>query len=86
MTSADETEIDLNYYAFRSQLPSLLRNHAGQYALMHKQKVISFFDNAIDAITEGLSKYGDGGYSIQEVTRDVENLGFYSYAGGALQA
>lgn len=83
---AESTQLDLNYFAFRSQLPELLRTHAGKYALLYKQQIVSYFDSALDAITAGHEKYGDGEYSVQEVTDEIENLGFYSYAGAALQA
>ena len=82
----ESTQLDLNYFAFRSKLPELLQTHAGKYALLYQQNIVSYFDSAIEALTVGHEKYGEGEYSVQEVTGEIENLGFYSYAGAALQA
>ena len=82
----ESTQLDLNYFAFRSKLPELLRTHPGKYALLYKQQIVSYFDSAIEAMTAGHKQYGEGEYSVQEVTDEIENLGFYSYAGAALQA
>lgn len=67
-------------------LPKLLDKFKGQYALMHGEKVADYFDNPADAVVEGLKRFGQGAYSVQEVTDAVESLGFYSYAGGSVQA
>jgi hypothetical protein len=53
---------------------------------LYKQQIVSYFNSAIEAMTEGHRQYGEGEYSVQEVTDEIENLGFYSYAGAALQA
>jgi hypothetical protein len=69
-----------------SQLPDLVQSHAGQFALLHAQQVVDYFGSAAEAVVEGMKRFGRGEYSVQEVTDEVENLGFYSYAGGALHA
>lgn len=86
MSAIPRGETERNYAAFMSQLPDLLAAHAGQYALLHGQRIVDYFDNAAAAVMAGVAQFGQGAYSVQEVTAEVENLGFYSYAGGALQA
>lgn len=86
MTAMPQSETERNYAAFISQLPDLVQSHEGQYALLHAQKVVAYFDSAADAVVSGIKRYGRDAYSVQEVTSEIENLGFYSYAGGALQA
>lgn len=79
-------EIDRNYEAFERQLPTLLRTHPGKFALMHDEQIVTFFDNAKAAVSQGLRQFGLGKYSVKEVTSQADDLGFYSYAGGSLQA
>jgi len=86
MTAIPRTESERNYAAFMSQLPDLVQSHAGEFALLHAQKVVGYFGSAADAVLEGMRRFGRDAYSVQEVTDEIENLGFYSYAGGALQA
>lgn len=86
MMHAADTEIDRNFEAFRSLLPGLLQAAPGKYALMHAQRVVDLFDSSKSAVIAGLQQFGDGQYSVQQVTEQADNLGFYSYAGGAGQA
>jgi hypothetical protein len=86
MSAIPKTESERNYAAFISQLPDLVDTHGGQFALLHAQKVVEYFESAADAVIEGTRRFGRGQYSVQEVTDEIENLGFYSYAGGPLQA
>lgn len=86
MSAIPHTESERNYAAFISKLPDLLQKHEGQFALLHAQTVVAYFGSAADAVIEGIRLFGQGEYSVQEVTEEVESLGFYSYAGGALHA
>lgn len=79
-------QVDRNYVVFARELPTLLRSHAGKYVLMHDESVIGFSTSAKAAVSEGMKKFGPGNYSVQEITSQPDDLGFYSYAGGALQA
>lgn len=81
-----DTEVDSNFAAFRAMLPSLLQVSPGKYALLHRRELIELYDSSIDAFIEGAKRFGAGDYSVQEVTQEADNLGFYSYAGGAGQA
>lgn len=86
MSAIPQGETERNYAAFMSKLPDLLESHRGEYALLHVQQVVGYYNSAAEAVMAGLTRYGAGAYSVQEVSGEVENLGFYSYAGGALQA
>lgn len=81
-----ETEVDLNFDAFRGMLPDLLQRAPGKYALLHQKKLIELFDSSLAAFIAGARQFGEEQYSVQEVTQQSDNLGFYSYAGGAGQA
>lgn len=86
MQQFGESEVDLNFDAFRGMLPDLLQEAPGKFALLHQEKLIELFDSSIAAFIEGARKFGEQQYSVQEVTQQSDNLGFYSYAGGAGQA
>lgn len=86
MTAIPKTESERNFAAFMSKLPDLLPDHEGQFALLHAQNIVGYFGSAADGVIEGMKRYGADSYSVQEVTDAVEDLGFYSHAGGLLQA
>ena len=86
MQQFGESEVDLNFDAFCSMLPDLLQKAPGKYALLHQKKLIDLYDSSIAAFVEGARKFGEQRYSVQEVTQQSDNLGFYSYAGGTGQA
>lgn len=78
-----DTEVDRNFEAFQTMLPDLLQRAPGKYALLHASSLVELFDTSIAAVVAGLQRFGPGKYSVQEVTERSDNLGFYSYAGGA---
>ena len=77
-TMADQVE--RNFEAFQRLLPDLLSLHAGKFAVLHDETVIDFFDSLSDAVKFGHARFGDANFSVQEVTSQNINLGFYSYA------
>lgn len=79
-------EVDRNFDAFRSMLPDLLQKAPGKYALLHRQDLIDVFENSVAAFIAGMERFGEDEFSVQEVTQQADNLGFYSYAGGAGKA
>lgn len=79
-------QTDKNYDAFTALLPDIIGTQEGKFALLHDSELVSFFDSSISAYVEGVTRYGIGGFSVQEVTNETENLGFYSYAGYPGQA
>jgi hypothetical protein len=86
MSHQSPSEVDINYDAFVQQLPTILEGRRGQFALLHQREIVDYFASAIEAATEGYHRFGEGSYSVQEVTDEADSLGFYSYAGGAGQA
>jgi hypothetical protein len=78
-------EVDLNFEAFLAELPGILPVRRGQYAILRDRSIVAYCGNALAAMTEGARRFADGRYSVQEVTADRDNLGFYSYAGGSGQ-
>lgn len=72
-------EVDANYDAFQRVLGDLLAQHRDQYALMRDRGIIGFFTRPGDAYREGLERFPDERFSIQEVTDEPIDLGFFSH-------
>lgn len=72
-------EIDSNYNAFARQLGNILVAHRDQFALMREGAIIAYFDKPGDAYREGIARYSDEVFSIQEVTDEPIDLGFWSH-------
>ena len=81
-----DQQVDRNFEAFQLALPSIPAIYAGQYALLHQQEIVEYFQSAVAAVVEGMRRYGQGEFSVQQVSERAEDLGFYSYAGGAIEA
>lgn len=86
MRHSIDTEVDRNFDAFSGMLPGLLQSAHGKFALLHDKQLIGLFDSSVLAFVAGTQKFGEHHFSVQEVTQQSDNLGFYSYAGGAGQA
>lgn len=80
MTPAIDVEIDRNMFAFQSHLSSILGSHRGQYALLRDQQIVEFFVSLKSALQAAHERFSDDRYSIQEVTDQPIDLGFYSHA------
>ena len=80
MAHAIEVEIERNYAVFMNMLEELMKNDAGKYALFHHQKLEGVYKNAIEAGKAGYDKFKSKPFSIQLVSKDPVDLGFYSYA------
>ena len=80
MAKKTESEVDRNYEAFLKVLPDLLKSHAGKFAVLHDAQVVEFFDSLADAVRFGTAKFGDARFSVQEVSSQDINLGYYQYA------
>jgi len=75
-----QEQVEKNYEAFVKELPTLLANYGGKFAVMRDGKITQFFDTARDAHLAGQALFSDGLYSIQEVTDTSVDLGFFSHA------
>lgn len=80
MAHAIEVEIERNYAAFVDLLAGLLRHDRGRYALLHDRKLEAVFDTPGEAARSGFARFGEGNYSIQLITDEPVDLGFYSHA------
>lgn len=74
-------EVDANYDFLQRRLATFLRDHEGEYALLKSRELIGFFPKPGEAYREGLRRFHDGIFSIQEVTAEPLDLGFFSHAG-----
>ncbi len=72
-------EVDYNYDVFMRQLADLLPAHRDEYALMRKGEILGFFKKPGDAYREGLARFEDQIFSLQEVTDEPIDLGFWSH-------
>lgn len=80
MPHAVEVEIERNYAAFLDMLDRLLTSNPGQYVLLHDRKMEGVYPTAKEAGRAGYNKYKEEPFSIQLVSREPVDLGFYSYA------
>jgi len=74
-----QEEVDRNFEAFQRELPNIL-HFQGKHALMHDGKIINYYDTIGDAISTGRSMYRDNLFSVQLVTIQPVDLGFFSHA------
>lgn len=72
-------EVDQNYDVFTRLLGTLLRDHRDQLALMRDGEVVGFYLTPREALRAATEKFPDGIFSIQEVTDEPLDLGFWSH-------
>ena len=72
-------EVDRNYDAFARMLGTLLRDHRDQLALMRDGEVVGFYQTPKEALQAATEKFPDSIFSIQEVTDEPIDLGFWSH-------
>ena len=78
--SGQQRQVDENYIAFRALLGELMRTNPGRTALMQDGKVVACFDTDGDAVRAG--RLLGGPFSIQEITDEPVDLGYFSRFGG----
>lgn len=75
------TQVETNYEAFKQQLPKLVAENRGKFALMRAREIVEMFDTARDAFVAGQKMFGSADqFSVQEVIDTPVDLGFYSHA------
>ena len=74
-------EVDANYDFLQRNLAAYLPVRQGQDALLRSRELIEFFEKPGDAYRQGLTRFPDRLFSIQEITDEPLDLGFLSYAG-----
>ena len=72
-------EVDQNYDAFVRMLGTILGEHRDQLALMRDGEVVAFYRTPREALEAAVEKFPDGIFSIQEVTDEPIDLGFWSH-------
>jgi len=72
-------EVDRNYDAFARILGQLLPEHRDQLALMRDGEVVGFYNTPREALQAAAERFTDGIFSIQEVTDEPIDLGFWSH-------
>ena len=72
-------EVDRNYDVFTRMLGTLLREHRDQLALMRDCEIVGFYKTPREALEAASEKFSDGIFSIQEVTDEPIDLGFWSH-------
>ena len=78
-----QKEVDRNFEIFQEKMKNneIEQEFYGKFALMKDGKIVDYFNTWSDAKKAGQLAYKeDSIFSIQEVTNDSINLGFYSYA------
>ncbi|MES2339831.1 MAG: hypothetical protein V4537_17185 [Pseudomonadota bacterium] len=75
-----EAEVDRNFDAFLTLLPTLLRSNKGEFALMRHGETTSFHSDEATALAAGRGAFSDRLFSVQEVTDRPVDLGFFSHA------
>lgn len=80
MAHTMEAQIERNYAAFLDMRDDLVRGSKGRYALFHNRNLEGLFDRAGEAALAGFERFGSRNYSIQLITDEPIDLGFYSHA------
>lgn len=80
MLAAIDREIDRNFDALQRKLSQYLPLHEGSFALMRDEAVVAFYKSLVEAERAGTTGYGDGVFSIQQITSEPVDLGFFTYA------
>lgn len=73
-------QVDTNYEAFRRELPKLIQTHANKYALIRDGEIITCYTTLEDAYATATRFYPDGRFSVQKITDEPVDLGFFSHA------
>jgi len=80
MAHSREVEIEQNYAVFLGLLVELMQQNEGRYALLRNCKLEGLFDTPGEAVRGGFARFGDEDFSIQLITDEPVDLGFYSHA------
>jgi hypothetical protein len=73
-------EIERNFQAFQIEMAKMPDSEDGKFALLHGATIQGVFEKLADAIVAGHRQFSDGMFSIQEVSREALDLGYFSHA------
>jgi hypothetical protein len=74
-------QVDWNYDVFMRMLGSLHADHRDQLPLKRDGKNVGNFDTTREAMRAASERFPDAIFSIQEVTDEPIDLGFWSHVG-----
>jgi AAA+ ATPase superfamily predicted ATPase len=80
MNNELQKELENNYRAFEKLLPSYQSMDNGRFVLLRHENQINIFDSARDAVIYANAQFPDGIYSVQQITRKIVDLGYFSHA------
>lgn len=67
------TLFERNVIAYEQELPRLLENGEGKYALIRQAEIVDLLESADAAMAAGYERFGTGDFLIKEVLRsDLE--------------
>ena len=69
-----------NYEVFKGELPELLAKHRGQYAVYRHRGRVRIFDTFREALAYCADAFSDRVFSIQEITAEAIDLGWFAHA------
>lgn len=78
-TQRQDLQVDQNYDAFQRILGTILPTHRDKLALMRDGEIVGYYDTPHDALVAANAKFPDQIFSIQEVTDEPIDLGFWSH-------
>jgi hypothetical protein len=79
MSLSKTGEIDRNLVDFLNELPSLLPEHEGEYALLRAGKILGLYPSTIDAQIAGNHAFEDEMFSIRQAKNTPRNVGHACY-------
>ncbi len=74
-------EVGLNYQIFLTDLPRLIVDNRGRYAVYRRQRFVDIFDTFSAAVAYGNQRYTDRLFSVQEIDDEPLAVGGLLYAG-----
>jgi hypothetical protein len=74
-------EVDRNYDSFMRMLGAILPEHRDELALMRDGNIVGYFKTPKEALRAAVERFPDRIFSIQEVTDEPLDLGFWSHVG-----
>jgi len=73
--AAAKKEVSANYEYFKRMQPEWRAEHLLEFALIHRQQLVDFFDSENAAVRVGIKQYGMGNFSVQSVKNDPIDFG-----------
>ncbi len=77
MKTDNPTLLD-NYREFKNQLPTLLEEHEGEYAVFHNCELSKVFEQEYEALSFARTTYKIGEYIVQEIHNRTSQPASYS--------